>query len=121
MVWLAMPGTSCHFHAHLFKRTPHTILRWTPSYEDYRDDVIRNWQSISREDAIRLSRERQGQGHVPLFIQMHALDDLKHMPIHAVAARYNMTLKTTERLSARKYPSTEAHKLPPEFAFLVGA
>lgn len=77
-IFLAMPGLSYSYVAHVFRRgmayvRPHVGV----GYDVWRDEVIANWMSATREDCIKLTQLRPGKGNVPVIAQLRALQDLK--------------------------------------------
>ena len=77
MVWLAMPGFSIAFHQHTLGVSREVVTAAIPAFEDWREDVIDNWISATREDCVRLCRMRPDKGDVPIIFQLRIMDDVK--------------------------------------------
>lgn len=93
-VWLAMPGFSIAYHAHVLGHSKLIVARHMGGFEEMRDDVVENWLSITREDCLALARLRPNQGSMPLVCQLRALQDLKTLGAVVVARDYRTTLQT---------------------------
>lgn len=100
-IWLAMPGFSVAYHAHVFRVSHPTIRSYLASqdFSDVQTEVAENWLSVTDEDAIRLARMRRGTGNLPLVCQLRLLDTLKQgMKRSKVAELYRVTPHTVDRL-----------------------
>lgn len=125
MVWLAMPGFSHVYHAHVFEKSRKTIASWRPSFDDYRQQCLDNWGSATNEDVVKIAMLRPKWCAIPLIVQMAALDDLKNHTHRYVAEKYKVSQEWVENLSERHRPKwlSSSHPkwrnviLPPEFSF----
>lgn len=100
--WLATPGFSIAYHAHQFKLSHGVIVRHyydhTPEYQSL---GLENFQSVTREDAVRLCRMRPGTGNIPFVCQLRMMDDLKaQMRKVDVARDYQVNYQTVRNLGA---------------------
>ena len=93
-VWLAMPGFTIGYHAHVLGHSKWTIAKHIGGFEEMRDDVVENWLSITREDCVALANLRPGEGAMPLVCQMRALQDLKTMKPSRVARDYRTHIQS---------------------------
>lgn len=77
-IWLATPGFSASYHAHVFNLSIRLVTEWVGvGFEEYRDEIAKNWLSATREDCVKLSQLRPPKGDVPLLVQFRIMDDMK--------------------------------------------
>lgn len=93
-VWLAMPGFTAAYHAHVLHHSVASIAPRLGGFEAVREAVVENWMSATRDDCIALAHLRPNRGDFPLLCQLRALEDLKGMRMVDVAKDYGTTLQT---------------------------
>ncbi|MEN2786263.1 hypothetical protein ACFOKI_07675 [Sphingomonas qilianensis] len=76
-IFLAMPGFSDSFYAHVFRCSRSVATREAGGYEPWKAEVAENWLSATSEDCAALSRMRPGTGNVPVISQLRAIQDVK--------------------------------------------
>jgi hypothetical protein len=77
-IWLAMPGFTIKYHAHVFRLDRSTIAPFVGrGFEELKQEVAENWLSVTRDDAVKLSQIRPPKGDVPLISQLAIADDVK--------------------------------------------
>lgn len=119
-ILLATPGFTTLYFCHVFQRSFLAVSRYRAQYarfEDYEEEAVENWMSVTREDAIRLSLMRPPRGDMPLVSQIRALEDLKFMSQTDVAKLYGIGRSKLFRLT-RKGPICR-QPLPSGFEWLV--
>jgi hypothetical protein len=100
-IWLAMPGFSVAYHAHVFRVGAEGVKNFIASqdFSDVQAEVAENWLSVTDEDAVRLARMRPGTGNLPLICQLRILDALKQgMKRSKVAELYGVTPQTVYKI-----------------------
>lgn len=85
--WLAMPGFSLSFHMHTLRVGPMTIRHHLGYYDKWKDDVIANLISGTRDDWAALCRLRPPKGNLPVMCQLSILDDVKAGITHQQIAK----------------------------------
>jgi hypothetical protein len=101
-VWLAMPGFTAAFHTHNLWVGPSVVKRHMGrDYADLKDEVVKNWLSCTREDAVKLSHLRPSpHGHMPVICQVQLLRDIKdRMKQVDLANEYGVHLTTIKELA----------------------
>ena len=116
-VWLAMPGFTVRYHAHVLGLSQHSIRQHIGGYDEMAEAVAENWLSATRDDCIRLAQLRDGPASVPLLCQIRAVQDLKKMRLIDVAKDYRVSDQSLLNWSKRGF-NFSGH-LPSGFALLV--
>jgi len=119
-ILLATPGFSSCYFCHVFQRSYPTVQRFRAEharFEDFQEEAVENWMSISREDAIRLAHLRPRRGDLPLVSQLRALEDLKFMTQQKAAETYGVRRNAIVKLK-RRGPICR-QPLPSGFEWLV--
>ena len=81
-IWFAMPGFTDAYHIRNLNMSARLLYKCQdqlPGYDHYAKQVAENWLSVTREDAVKLCRMRQGTRAcpIPLISQLKILDDIK--------------------------------------------